>query len=104
MHEAFRSSTASATKVMLSGKLPPWVILMHRMNSPHIYILDIRSSHSSQLTAIEMSSVTLLASSVRQSISNEVATLATENTKLKERVLKVRDQTPISLSILNIKA
>ena len=103
MHEAFRGSTASATKVM-SGKLPPWGILMHRVNSPHIYILGIRPSHSSQLTAIEMSSVTLLASSVRQSISNEVATLATENTKLKERVLRVRDQTPISLSILNIKA
>lgn len=36
-----------------------------------------------------MSSVSLLASPVSQSISNEVATLVTENTKLKESVLEI---------------
>ena len=53
------------------------------------YILGIRPSHPSQPIATEASSVSLLASPVSQPISNEVATLSAENTKLKERVLEL---------------
>ena len=53
------------------------------------YILGIRPSHPSQPIATEASSVSLLASPVIQPISNEVTTVSTENTKLKERVLEL---------------
>ena len=53
------------------------------------HILGIRPSHPSQPTATETSAVSLLASPVSQPISNEVTTLAAENTKLKERVLEL---------------
>ena len=49
-------------------------------------ILGIRPSHPSKPTATEMSSATLLVSPVTERISNEVAILATENSKLQERV------------------
>ena len=50
------------------------------------YILGIRPSHPSNPTATEMSSATLLVSPVTERISNEVAMLAAENSKLQERV------------------
>ena len=53
------------------------------------YILGIRPTHPPQPTATEACSASLLASPVSQHISNEVTTLATENTKLKERVLEL---------------
>ena len=49
------------------------------------YILGIRPSHPHS-TATEMSSATLLVSPVTERISNEVAMLAAENSKLQERV------------------
>ena len=51
-----------------------------------------------------MSSASLLAFPVSQPIPNEIATLAAENTKLKESVLRVRDETPSSLSVRDIDA
>jgi len=53
------------------------------------YFLGFRLSHPSQPTPTETSSVTFLASHVTEQLSNEVATLAAENSQLKERVLEL---------------
>ena len=55
------------------------------------YILGIRPSHLHS-TATEMSSATLLVSPVTERISNEVAMLAAENSKLQERVSELEMQ------------